>query len=105
VFKAVRFLSVVVKMGSKRELFQDQGTLESFAQKIVLPNMQLRRECAGVLSGDVMCVPIFNTRWCLPSQLSKKSSLRMIPWNTYDETWRQRVRLTLSYLDLLDSGH
>lgn len=45
VCRALGFLSVVVKMGDKRALFEQEGTLEAFLEKIVLPNMSLRSEC------------------------------------------------------------
>lgn len=42
VSKAVKFLSVVVKMPGKQALFESQATLESFCERIILPNMALR---------------------------------------------------------------
>ncbi|KAI8459413.1 Cse1-domain-containing protein [Phakopsora pachyrhizi] len=42
VSKAIRFLSVVVRMQSQKNLFESQSTLEAFCEKIVLPNMFLR---------------------------------------------------------------
>lgn len=42
VAKATGFLGVVVKMPSQRSLFEAQATLESFCERIVLPNMTLR---------------------------------------------------------------
>ncbi|KAK4706174.1 exportin-2 (importin alpha re-exporter), partial [Phenoliferia sp. Uapishka_3] len=43
VAKATGFLSVVVKMPSQKALFESQQTLEAFCQKIILPNMTLRK--------------------------------------------------------------
>lgn len=43
--KALRFLSVVVKMGSHRDMFSAPDTLNAFCEKIILPNMALQREC------------------------------------------------------------
>ena len=45
VSKALRFLSVVVKMGSHREMFAAPDTLRAFCEKIILPNMSIRRRC------------------------------------------------------------
>ena len=45
VSRALRFLSVVVKMGSHRNMFASRDTLNLFCEKIILPNMSLRREC------------------------------------------------------------
>ena len=42
VSKAVKFLSVVVKMPGKQSLFSADATLESFCERIILPNMALR---------------------------------------------------------------
>ncbi|KAK1926751.1 putative importin-alpha export receptor [Papiliotrema laurentii] len=42
VAKALRFLSVVVKMGSHREMFASHDTLKLFCEKIILPNMSIR---------------------------------------------------------------
>ncbi|KAJ9111753.1 hypothetical protein QFC22_006412 [Naganishia vaughanmartiniae] len=42
VSKSLGFLSVVVKMGSHRSLFEAQSTLENFVDRIVLPNMVMR---------------------------------------------------------------
>jgi exportin-2 (importin alpha re-exporter) len=42
VSKATKFLSVVVKMPHKAELFSNPAILEQFCEKIVLPNMALR---------------------------------------------------------------
>lgn len=44
VCRALGFLGVVVKMGSRRSLFEQPGTLERFLEMIVLPNMALRSE-------------------------------------------------------------
>lgn len=44
VCRALGFLGVVVKMGSHRELFEQEGTLDRFLQMVVLPNMSLRSE-------------------------------------------------------------
>lgn len=43
VAKATGFLGVVVKMPSQKHLFQEQQTLEAFCEKIILPNMTLRK--------------------------------------------------------------
>lgn len=40
--KALGFLSVVVKMGSHKQLFEAQQTLEDFCRLIILPNMTIR---------------------------------------------------------------
>jgi exportin-2 (importin alpha re-exporter) len=42
--RALGFLSVVVKMGSHKQLFEAQQTLEDFCRLIILPNMTIRRE-------------------------------------------------------------
>ncbi|KAJ9118399.1 hypothetical protein QFC24_006228 [Naganishia onofrii] len=42
VSKSLGFLSVVVKMGSHRSLFEAQSTLENFVDRIILPNMVMR---------------------------------------------------------------
>jgi hypothetical protein len=44
VSKSLGFLSVVVKMGSHRSLFEAQSTLENFVDRIILPNMVMRSE-------------------------------------------------------------
>ena len=44
VSRALRFLSVVVKMGSRRDMFAAPDTLRAFCEKIILPNMSIRRE-------------------------------------------------------------
>jgi exportin-2 (importin alpha re-exporter) len=44
VSRALRFLSVVVKMGSHRDLFAAPETLRGFCERIILPNMAIRRE-------------------------------------------------------------
>ncbi|KAM0752941.1 putative importin-alpha export receptor [Meredithblackwellia eburnea MCA 4105] len=43
VAKATAFLGVVVKMPSQKVLFESQQTLEAFCEKIILPNMTLRK--------------------------------------------------------------
>lgn len=43
--KAISFLSVAVRMPGKKAMFEGPGILESFCEKIVLPNMVLRSEC------------------------------------------------------------
>lgn len=40
--KAISFLSVSVRMPGKKALFEGPGVLESFCERIVLPNMSLR---------------------------------------------------------------
>jgi exportin-2 (importin alpha re-exporter) len=47
--KALGFLSVVVKMGSHKQLFEAQQTLEDFCRLIILPNMTIRRKPNFVL--------------------------------------------------------
>lgn len=42
VAKALAFLGVVVKMASQKSLFEAKATLESFCERIILPNMGLR---------------------------------------------------------------
>ena len=42
VSKAVKFLSVVVRMPGKQALFSSPQTLESFCERIILPNMVRR---------------------------------------------------------------
>lgn len=42
VSRALRFLSVVVKMGNRREMFAAPETLNQFCEKIILPNMSIR---------------------------------------------------------------
>lgn len=42
VSRALKFLSVVVKMGSHREMFAAPDTLKLFCEKIILPNMTIR---------------------------------------------------------------
>jgi exportin-2 (importin alpha re-exporter) len=44
VSRALKFLSVVVKMGSHREMFASPDTLKLFCEKIILPNMSIRGE-------------------------------------------------------------
>lgn len=44
VSRALRFLSVIVKMGSHREMFASPDTLKAFCEKIILPNMGMRGE-------------------------------------------------------------
>jgi hypothetical protein len=50
---ALRFLSVVVKMGSHREMFAAKETLNVFCQQIILPNMSLRRTFILTYSHDL----------------------------------------------------
>ena len=40
--RALKFLSVIVKMGSHREMFASPETLKAFCEKIILPNMGMR---------------------------------------------------------------
>ncbi|PKI84694.1 importin-alpha export receptor [Malassezia vespertilionis] len=42
VSKAILFLAVVVRMGSQRQLFEAESTLEQFCSKIIMPNIELR---------------------------------------------------------------
>jgi exportin-2 (importin alpha re-exporter) len=42
VSRGLRFLSVVVKMGSHRDMFAAPETLNQFCEKIILPNMSIR---------------------------------------------------------------
>ena len=42
VSRALKFLSVIVKMGSHREMFASPETLKAFCEKIILPNMGMR---------------------------------------------------------------
>jgi hypothetical protein len=42
VSRALKFLSVIVKMGSHREMFASPETLTAFCEKIILPNMGMR---------------------------------------------------------------
>jgi exportin-2 (importin alpha re-exporter) len=51
VAKALRFLSVVVKMGNHKDMFAAPETLRAFCERIILPNMALQRK-----SHTVECV-------------------------------------------------
>ena len=44
VSKGLKFLSVVVKMGTRRQMFENPDTLRMFCEKIILPNMIIRRK-------------------------------------------------------------
>jgi exportin-2 (importin alpha re-exporter) len=50
VSRALRFLSVVVKMGSHRDMFSAPDTLRAFCEKIILPNMSIRRTSTTLTS-------------------------------------------------------
>ncbi|CAD6568832.1 MAG: importin-alpha export receptor [Tremellales sp. Tagirdzhanova-0007] len=49
---ALRFLSVVVKMGSHREMFAAPDTLRAFCEKIILPNMSIRQNEEEMFEDD-----------------------------------------------------
>ena len=49
VAKALKFLSVVVKMGSQRDMFSSPDTLRMFCDKIILPNMIIRGESPSMV--------------------------------------------------------
>ena len=42
VSQAIRFLSVNIKSGSRKDLFNQEGTLQSLCERIVVPSMALR---------------------------------------------------------------
>ena len=50
--KAIGFLSIVVRMPGKQDVFSAPGTLEAFAEHIVLPNMHLRGFEAEMFEDD-----------------------------------------------------
>lgn len=50
VSRALKFLSVVVKMGSHRDMFAAPDTLKLFCEKIILPNMMIRGEFEDLFS-------------------------------------------------------
>lgn len=50
--KAIGFLAIVVKMPGKQSVFSGPGTLEAFAEHIVLPNMELREFEAEMFEDD-----------------------------------------------------
>lgn len=50
--KAIGFLSIVVRMPGKQDIFAAPGTLEAFAEHIVLPNMHLRGFEAEMFEDD-----------------------------------------------------
>lgn len=54
VVRALGFLSVVVKMGSHRQLFESQQTLEDFCRLIVLPNITIRPHEEEMFEDDPM---------------------------------------------------
>nr|ODO02723.1 hypothetical protein L204_01462 [Cryptococcus depauperatus CBS 7855] len=49
VSRALRFLSVVVKMGNHRAMFSAPETLAAFCEKIILPNMAIRGKLSKYL--------------------------------------------------------
>ncbi|OCF55372.1 importin-alpha export receptor [Kwoniella mangroviensis CBS 10435] len=54
VSRALRFLSVVVKMGNHRAMFQAPETLNAFCEKIILPNMAIRQHEEEMFEDDPM---------------------------------------------------
>ncbi|WWC58466.1 uncharacterized protein I303_101008 [Kwoniella dejecticola CBS 10117] len=54
VSRALRFLSVVVKMGNHRAMFQAPETLNAFCEKIILPNMAIRQQEEEMFEDDPM---------------------------------------------------
>ncbi|OCF31081.1 importin-alpha export receptor [Kwoniella heveanensis BCC8398] len=54
VSRALRFLSVVVKMGNHRAMFQAPETLNAFCEKIILPNMAIREHEEEMFEDDPM---------------------------------------------------
>jgi exportin-2 (importin alpha re-exporter) len=54
VSKSLGFLSVVVKMGSHRSLFEAQSTLENFVDRIILPNMVMRSKSSSSLQAETI---------------------------------------------------
>lgn len=78
--KAISFLSVSVRMPGKKAMFEGEGVLEAFCDKIILPNMALRREL-----GQRTTDQLIETR----QQHSKKRCLKMIQRNMFDGIyWR-----------------
>ncbi|TYJ56359.1 hypothetical protein B9479_002907 [Cryptococcus floricola] len=54
VSRALRFLSVVVKMGNHQAMFAAPETLRAFAEKIILPNMAIREHEEEMFEDDPM---------------------------------------------------
>ncbi|WVN85455.1 uncharacterized protein L203_100601 [Cryptococcus depauperatus CBS 7841] len=54
VSRALRFLSVVVKMGNHRAMFSAPETLAAFCEKIILPNMAIREHEEEMFEDDPM---------------------------------------------------
>ncbi|OXB34588.1 importin-alpha export receptor [Cryptococcus neoformans] len=54
VSRALRFLSVVVKMGNHRAMFAASETLNAFCEKIILPNMAIREHEEEMFEDDPM---------------------------------------------------
>ncbi|WWD17783.1 hypothetical protein CI109_102225 [Kwoniella shandongensis] len=54
VSRALRFLSVVVKMGNHKAMFQAPETLRAFCEKIILPNMAIRQHEEEMFEDDPM---------------------------------------------------
>ncbi|ORY33698.1 Cse1-domain-containing protein [Naematelia encephala] len=52
VAKALKFLSVVVKMGNHRDMFSSDDTLRAFCEKIILPNMSIRQHEEEMFEDD-----------------------------------------------------
>ncbi|KAK4688334.1 exportin-2 (importin alpha re-exporter), partial [Tremellales sp. Uapishka_1] len=52
VSKALRFLSVVVKMGSHKDMFGSRDTFTAFCEKIILPNMAIRQHEEEMFQDD-----------------------------------------------------
>ncbi|BEJ11174.1 hypothetical protein CspHIS471_0105960 [Cutaneotrichosporon sp. HIS471] len=52
VSRALKFLSVVVKMGSHRDMFASPDTLKLFCEKIILPNMSIREHEEEMFEDD-----------------------------------------------------
>ncbi|ORX36025.1 Cse1-domain-containing protein [Kockovaella imperatae] len=54
VSRALKFLSVVVKMGDHRDMFSSPATLNMFCERIILPNMTLRQNEEEMFEDDPM---------------------------------------------------
>ncbi|RXK37557.1 importin-alpha export receptor [Tremella mesenterica] len=52
VSRALRFLSVVVRLGSHRDMFASPETLRAFCEKIILPNMSIRQHEEEMFEDD-----------------------------------------------------
>jgi exportin-2 (importin alpha re-exporter) len=68
-------LSVVVKMGSHREMFASHDTLKLFCEKIILPNMSIRGMEFALL------------RESINAQITRKRCSRTTRTSTFAETW------------------